>query len=178
MPKPKATRITIRQQLAIAAMLTGATDLEAAKKAGINKGTLYRWKVSCRPFQEELLRARAELWPRFLDGYNALLPRALKTLKRGLNSKDEHSRLYAAGLLLRGVGSILLKAREIEVGMGNGAAGTDGETVVTVQFTRPALQAAAEKKPDGPGTGKVLELVASSPEKAEPDGDGPEGAGT
>ena len=53
------------QQIQAAGLLArGYSNVETARRCGIGRGTLYRWKASPE-FRQNRLRAAAKLWPAF-----------------------------------------------------------------------------------------------------------------
>ena len=50
------------QELAIASLMSGATDQEAAKAAGVSRETANRWRNHDPFFQAELNRRQQEIW--------------------------------------------------------------------------------------------------------------------
>ncbi len=61
-PTPELPRLTRKQELAIAAILAGASDGEAAKAARVTRETVNRWRHADPQFAAELNRRRAERW--------------------------------------------------------------------------------------------------------------------
>lgn len=98
---PRLPAVSPKQDRALAALLEGATDDEAAKRAGVRRETVNRWRHGDADFVAELNRRRAEAWAGQIDALRALLPSAVKALEAGLKAPDIRTRVKTAELLLR-----------------------------------------------------------------------------
>ena len=98
---PSAPTITPRQQQALQALLTGATDTEAAEAANVTRETVNRWRHRDANFVAALNEARQDLAQDFHDGMRALLPDALAVLRDGLAADNINTRVRVAATLFR-----------------------------------------------------------------------------
>lgn len=103
-PAPPLPRLRPKQELALAAILAGATDGEAASRAGVARETLNRWKHADANFVAELNRRRAEAWEASCDALRALAPKAVRALSDALDAPSPTTRLRAASLVLKTLG--------------------------------------------------------------------------
>ena len=97
-------RLTQKQKLALAALLAGGTETQAAAAAGVNPRTLARWRES-EAFRDALRDESAALVQDALAALRALLRPAAMVLWRVL-ADDQMSaacRLRAAGMVLENV---------------------------------------------------------------------------
>jgi hypothetical protein len=101
---PELPRIRAKQEIAITALLSGATDGEAAKLARVSRETICRWRHGDPNFVAEMSRRRQELWNGGTDALRSLLPRAGKVVGEALDAPSPTTRLRAASLLFRTVG--------------------------------------------------------------------------
>ena len=95
---PSPPTITPRQQQALQALLTGATDAEAAE---VTREIVNRWRHRDADFIAALSEARQDLAQDFHDGLRALLPDALAALRDGLADDNVNTRLRTAPALFR-----------------------------------------------------------------------------
>ncbi|MEZ4287761.1 MAG: helix-turn-helix domain-containing protein [Polyangiales bacterium] len=98
---PAVPEISDKQRLAMAVLLTGGSDSEAADAAGVTRPTVNRWKNQDPQFVAALNEGRKALYQQFSDGVTALLPKAVKALGESLESEDLATRLKAASLVMR-----------------------------------------------------------------------------
>lgn len=91
-----------RQLNAVEALVSGATDSEAAALANVSRQTVNAWKLHNPWFQAEVNRRRAELWGTSRDRLRSMLPAALDRIERELT--DEGGDWRAALKLLDLVG--------------------------------------------------------------------------
>lgn len=102
---PTLPRIDAKQDLALTAIMSGATDGEAAKRAGVRRETVHRWRHADPHFIAELARRRDELWGGQVDQLRGLFAKAIGALSDALDVKSPPAvRLKAAGVVLRAVG--------------------------------------------------------------------------
>ena len=98
---PSPPTITPRQQRALHALLTGATDTEAAETAHVTRETVCRWRHRDANFIAALSEARQDLAQDFHDGLRSLLPDALAALRDGLADDNVNTRLRTSAALFR-----------------------------------------------------------------------------
>ena len=98
---PSPPTITPRQQRALQALLTGATDTEAAEAANVTRETVNRWRHRDADFIAAMNQAREALADDFHDGLRALLPDALAALRDGLGAESISLRIRVAETLIR-----------------------------------------------------------------------------
>jgi hypothetical protein len=89
-------------------LLAGRRDAQIARKIGINRRTLYRWRKFHPAFRAELARRRESLWHNNADHLGALLPRALKVLSQQLKSNYDPTSFRAAVSVLKLAGAAKL----------------------------------------------------------------------
>jgi len=105
----RSRQVTAAQELAIARLLSGGTDSEAAEAAGVTRQTVNAWKNSCAAFQAELFARRQSVWQAHEDRLRWLLSVALDVLEDELEAKAEtlearKQRLQVAVHVLRASG--------------------------------------------------------------------------
>jgi hypothetical protein len=98
---PPGATITPRQQQALQALLTGATDTEAAETANVARETVCRWRHRNAHFMAAFNEARQDLAQDFHDGLRALLPNAIAALRDGLADDNINTRVRVAATLFR-----------------------------------------------------------------------------
>ncbi len=98
----QAGELSTRQLNAVEALVSGATDSEAAAVANVSRQTVNAWKRHNPYFQAEVNYHRAELWGTSRDRLRSMLPAALGRLEREL--ADENGDWRAALKLLELVG--------------------------------------------------------------------------
>jgi len=98
---PPPPIVSPRQQQALQALLTGATDTEAAETANVTRETVNRWRHRDANFVAALNKARKDLSQGFHNGLRALLPDALAALREGLRSESISLRIRVAETLIR-----------------------------------------------------------------------------
>ena len=98
---PSPPTITPRQQQALQALMTGATDSTAAEAAGVSRETVNRWRRRDANFMAAFNEARQDLAQDFHDGLRALLPDALAALRDGLTADNINTRVRVASTLFR-----------------------------------------------------------------------------
>jgi hypothetical protein len=86
---------------ALQALLTGASDTEAAETANVTRETVNRWRHRDADFITALNEARQNLTEDFHDGLRALLPDALAALRDGLAADNINTRVRVASTLFR-----------------------------------------------------------------------------
>lgn len=91
--------LTPKRRLAIEALAIGLSPMEAAKRAGVNRSTLYRWRRD-PAFAAELRRVDAEAMARLGRGIMALSSAAIVAIARALQEGQPMAvRLRAAQLV-------------------------------------------------------------------------------
>jgi len=104
--KPDQTRrpeLSINQLNAVAVLITGATDAEAATAANVTRQTISHWRHHDPVFQAELNQARAAIWSASTDQLRSLVPRALTILAAALAERPD-PKLAMDLLRLAGIG--------------------------------------------------------------------------
>src|SRR5438874_1364212 len=92
--------ISDRQRQAMDLIASGETDTAVANAVGVNRRTIYRWRIENRRFREELQLRRRELYDRAQDRFRAMLTRALDLLDKQIGDKYAPTALRAARTLL------------------------------------------------------------------------------
>jgi hypothetical protein len=90
---------TARQELALEALLAGATVTDAASAAGVSRQTVHRW-LAAPAFVAELRTRRDELRSALLGRLEALAVRAVERLGTLLDHEDPSVALRAAARIL------------------------------------------------------------------------------
>lgn len=106
--KPDITRqlsLTGSQQIAIDALIKGATDAEAAAAATVTRQTVCSWRNHHPLFIAELNRCRREIWTASRDHLLALVPKALDALETALTSEQPNTRAAIKVIELVGLSS-------------------------------------------------------------------------
>ncbi len=110
MSKAKATKcyaplqragLTVAQENAIDALVSGKTDTEAAALVGVNRVTVTRWRLYSPTFMAALNVRRAEVWSVGAAQLRALIPKAIGVLASELEDTESPNRIKAALELLR-----------------------------------------------------------------------------
>lgn len=84
MTESDRTGLTPEQELAIARLLEGATDAEAAEAAGVTRQTVNTWRNRNPVFMAELNARRRALWDAHQDRLRGLIGRALDVLEEDM----------------------------------------------------------------------------------------------
>ena len=100
---PKQSGLSVEQLNAIDALVTGATDIEAAERVGVSRQTIWEWKRNPL-FLATLNQRRQELWEPQIERLRGLVSKAITVLEQTLESDDEKLRLQAAVQVLKSVG--------------------------------------------------------------------------
>lgn len=93
--------LSLVQENAVDALVTGKTDAETAALVGVDRTTITRWRLYSPTFQAALNVRRAEVWSTGLLRIQGLIPKALDVLAEELGKADSPNRLKAAIELLR-----------------------------------------------------------------------------
>ncbi|MDR7520783.1 MAG: hypothetical protein QN123_14605 [Armatimonadota bacterium] len=96
--------MTPAQEVAVALVLAGKTDGEAASAAGVTRQTVWEWRHHHPAFIAEVNRRRKEAWGAAAERLRGLLGRAVEVLADGLDAPDPRVRQRAAGLVLQVLG--------------------------------------------------------------------------
>ncbi len=97
----RKARLTVAQENAIDALVTGKTDSETAAIVGVNRVTVTRWRVYNPHFQAALNERRTAIWAAGLDRLRSLFPLALDAIVGALTDADNPERLGTAMNLLK-----------------------------------------------------------------------------
>lgn len=92
------------QELAIASLIQGATDAEAAEAAGVTRQTVNAWRNHNPAFVAELNGRRQEVWTGNADRIRQLIGKALDVLAADLDANNVRLRQAAAVHVLRAAG--------------------------------------------------------------------------
>ena len=92
--------ISDRQRAVLELIASGSTDTAAAAAIGVNRRTIYRWRIEDARFREQLDRRRQELYHRATDRLRSMLGNALDVLDKHLADKYAPTALRAAQNLL------------------------------------------------------------------------------
>ena len=96
--------LSSQQVLAADALMTGATDREAAERAGVSRQTVNKWKNGDPHFRAEMNLRRRELWYASKDRIRSLVPAALHRLEAELQGEDGDWRAALKVVELVGLG--------------------------------------------------------------------------
>lgn len=99
--------ITPNKQLAITALLAGASNQDAAKAAGVAPATLCRWK-HLPEFATAMAAGQAQLCESSVDDLAALQAKALGAIDDALENDEVNIRLRAAALVMPRNGSAII----------------------------------------------------------------------
>jgi hypothetical protein len=100
-------KLTPRQDIALVKLLAGATDVQAAKAAGVDRVTVYTWRHDFPDFAAELRKRQDEMYDRAMRTLYTGLERAAKTVVALTRGRDEAVRLRAADSVLDRVAKIM-----------------------------------------------------------------------
>jgi HEAT repeat protein len=100
----KSRHLTPTQEVAVALVLAGKTDGEAAEAAGVTRQTVWEWRHNHPTFIAEVNRRRKEVWGAAAERLRGLLGRAVEVLEEGLDAQDPRVRQRAASLVLQVLG--------------------------------------------------------------------------
>jgi hypothetical protein len=89
-----------RQLSAIELVLRGLSDAQVATQLGVDRSTVYRWRISPL-FRRELERQRKVLFEHSAARLSSMIEPALEILNRQLIGDDPKTALRAAAILLR-----------------------------------------------------------------------------
>lgn len=119
--------LTAKQVLALEALLSGATDTDAAAAADVRRETLYRWKTRDPAFIAELNRRRREAWDAAQGRARQMVSDALRVMHESLTSNEltAQQRLGVAERIVKAFGGAEALGRSLAPGVG----GTTSEEV-------------------------------------------------
>jgi hypothetical protein len=100
----QAETLNVEQESAIDALLTGASDREAAEAVGVTRQTVTEWRNHHPAFTEELYARRQRIWAHSLDKLRGMIPLALNILSEDLKSENAEVKRQAAIHVLKAVG--------------------------------------------------------------------------
>jgi hypothetical protein len=87
-------KLSDSQHIAIQKLLAGATDIEAAKAAGVERQTVNHWKHNDPAFSQELIRQRAEIWEDTRNQLKGMVLNALSTISKAVNEGDTKAAMW------------------------------------------------------------------------------------
>lgn len=93
--------LSVEQEQVINVLLEGATDAEAAERAGVGVRSIVRWRAEDALFVAEMNRRRAELWEAQRERLRGMVRDALALLADDMRSDDAEVRRAAARAVLR-----------------------------------------------------------------------------
>lgn len=93
-----------QQELALLALVGGATQGEAAERARVARETVCRWLQDDPEFVDGLNRSRKEIWDASIDRLRLLALKSTEVLAKLLENEDPRIRLTAAQTTLKAVG--------------------------------------------------------------------------
>src|SRR6476469_4636872 len=102
---PLSVELSIQQETALHALMSGATQAEAADRAGVARETVWRWMQDDAVFLAALNRIRTGLAEATIDRLRLARFEAIDVLVQLLKSDDPRLRLVAAQTVLRATGS-------------------------------------------------------------------------
>lgn len=82
------SRVSEPQAAALRALVEGRTTVQAAAEAGVDRGTLYRWRTQDRDFMAALNAWRADMVAQARDRMLALADKAVNAVAGGLDKGD------------------------------------------------------------------------------------------
>jgi len=105
---PTQSTLTPKQIEVIEALVIGASVTDAAKRAGVDRSTVYLWMREETDFNAQLMLARRDCADAMRAGLRELADDAVATVREVLTSKEVSAavRLKAALAVLQSVGSM------------------------------------------------------------------------
>lgn len=91
------------QELAMDALLLGATDSKAGKAAGVTRQTISSWKNHHPAFVAEMNRRQQEIWTASREHLRSLVPKALHVLDAALSGESPNPRVAIRVLEMSGL---------------------------------------------------------------------------
>jgi transcriptional regulator with XRE-family HTH domain len=123
-PAPLTPLLSAAQETALLALAEGATQGEAAERAGVTRETISRWLREEPEFVAALNVVRKAVWDASIDRLRLLALKSTEVLAKLLESDDPRIRLAAAQTTLKAAGLEALAAP---------AGKTDAEEIVLEQ---------------------------------------------
>ena len=80
-PKP----LSVEQETAIDALLTGKSDREVAELVGVHRATVQTWRTSHPLFQATLAQRREEIFAGAIDRLRSLMGKALENISNDMD---------------------------------------------------------------------------------------------
>jgi hypothetical protein len=124
-PQPRPARyildrkdLTERQRTAAQLLLQGDTDSEVARKIGVDRATIGRWRKT-PSFRREVELSRTQLWQKSVGRLHSLIEPSLSILEQQLNGENKLMALRAAAILLRLAGPARLPRVSLDGGEEN-----------------------------------------------------------
>ncbi|MDC3379527.1 hypothetical protein OAX78_04525, partial [Planctomycetota bacterium] len=102
---------TAKRELALAALLEGATVTQAAERSGVRRQTVSGWVNHDSGFIAELRNRRSELWRSQRAGLEAKATRALERLGELVDHEDPKIALAAVRVTLDRLGDLPVPER-------------------------------------------------------------------
>jgi hypothetical protein len=96
--------LSTQQELTLLALVGGATQGEAAERAGVARETVCRWLQDDPEFVAALNRARKDIWDASIDRLRLLALKSTEVLAKLMESDDPRIRLNAAQTALKAAG--------------------------------------------------------------------------
>jgi hypothetical protein len=93
--------LTVAQENAVDALVSGKNDAETATLVGVHRVTVTRWRLYSPSFQAALNVRRAEVWSVGAARLTSLIPKALDAIGEELDNKSSRDRVRVALELLR-----------------------------------------------------------------------------
>ena len=100
--------LSASQEIALAALMAGATDAEAGDAAGVTRQTISTWKNHNALFIAERNRRQQEIWAASLDRLRSLIPKALDVLDSALSAETPNTRVAMKVIELAGLSDTTL----------------------------------------------------------------------
>jgi hypothetical protein len=102
---PTPSKLKVKQQLAITALLGGASQSAAAEAAGVDRSTLYRWMTRDAEFAAAYNRVKHDrydaIYARVFQITNQMIDTLESLLKRPFSTTSDRLRMISVGLELR-----------------------------------------------------------------------------
>jgi Homeodomain-like domain len=101
-----AEELSPQQHAALEALLSGATDEQAATVAKVSRSTVWRWRSLNPSFRACLNSRREEMWGSNLERLRRLIPRAVDVIEEELSAPSPNWRAAAKLLDLAGANAL------------------------------------------------------------------------